>query len=411
MSVATAYGTTNKGKTALYEINPETGTCKKISRATEKFSLPTDWDSITAESAVINTKCLHDFLKEKELPVTYCGSRADRKVACYGYEFQYLPGEFGFEVRDSFRAFTRINESEWSDELPTPEAVYRWLTKNQNRPAVGDTPVVLTPNQRLERVGETITVVERAPQKPRETMEDCLDRVFKSIRNKEATLKEGNAMLQKVISNPSHKNKVGRAFKTTANVNLLEKEVREIIATIAKVKAPKFEAYDFPEVFVNIKEEGDNVTYTYLTGEKAGDTRTRTMAKHSFYWRYCLHLYPQAMVALTRIAQGDVENIPENYHIKDAYTAFNKHQLDATPLTEHLIDACEDILSYLEEFNPLDWVYSTDYKVGDKVKVYWPDFATYFNGEVINTSTGILIRYEDGEAVYLRKTNKVKKLA
>lgn len=414
-------GTSRDGKKHLYSINPETGTCKKVaSSLLDKWTEPEDISGLDEKSARINTRILHDILKEKGLQVSFTGSRKDLRVKCQGYEFQYTT--FGFECRDTFRSYERVNISPVNEDMPGPDSVIRFLKNAAERPIAAPTGeiTVLEATERL-RMNESTGIVEVVNKAhvshERESMEDLLDRVFEEWRTKQITQKEANLEIQKALGKEetSKKNRIGRAFKSSANRKLIEKEVRGIIAADVKVKAPKFEFYDFPlERLVDVidLEADERVLYKWESDERKRTVITKSLAYHQFYWRAALHLYPAAMPLFMQIATGAVKynsfKPPHNYMVKDAYQFFDKKVLDDSPNTVAIVQLAQDILSWFQEIDPFDVLYSKDYKKGDKVQVYWTDYAMWFTGEVVSNDFGVLIRYEDGAAVKLCRHQRVR---
>jgi len=410
------------GVPSLYYIDPATGTCKKASRnITERFAQPEDLSGLDAQSAKLNTKILHDFLNANEVHATYAGTHKDLKVRACDYEFQYTVNGFGFDCRDMRNGWQRVDLGDVGDELPTPEAVLRFINRHKDRPAMmhGET-LVLGSDQRVVRSGDRVEVVTlTAKPAVRENLEDALDRIFEGLRAKTYTLAEANKELQKYIDNPSHKNRVGRAFKRCGNIDIVYDEVRAILGEEHKVKAPKFEYFEFPYdrlTRVVFAEATNEVEYSFQRVDRKGSV-TEKRPLHGFLWRVALHLNPKAMQYMMKIADGtmkyDPVHPPRNYQHKDLYQDFDRNTLDNPTDPAALEQLCDDIIAWAGEPDPTQVCYAEDqpdYTKGTKVLVYWPDYRDWFFGEVIETDFGIVIRYEDGDTYLLMKHNRVRVL-
>lgn len=415
----TAVGFDPNGKSRMYQIDPITRTCRRVKSAPE-FVAP-DLSGLDAKSARQNTQLLHDYLRDKDMNPTYAGSRADLRVRCCDYEIGYLAGaDQGFSCKDMRNGWREVPLTTYSFDFPSPETVYKFLTRTKDRmstaPATGEV-TVLAKGARARIDDETGKVVHEVPAvKPtRESLPDAFERIMKEMREKRLTQKEGKEQLFTFMSadDLGKKNRIGRVFKMTANLDMIEREVKLILETEYKIKAPRFEVYDFPyDRLTDVLLTAGTVIYNFEAANPKRSIIKIEMAPYRFYWRCALHLYPKAMQLMMKIADGEMQydtfNPPKDFVVKDPYQDFDKAVLDNTPNQEALIECAKDILAYLGEPDPLDLVYAHSHQKGDKIKVYWPDYREWFYGEVIDTTYGVLIRYEDGSAEKLQVHQRVR---
>ena len=308
-----------------------------------------------------NTRILYKHLIRNidDLSDTVTYKQGSVRVAGYRIMFR----SHGFRITDYWNYGERVNINSWNSDFPTPESVMDFILGTNNRE-------IKEPEQ-LKSKGELISE---------------LSKKFKL--KKSETLAEMKARHDKIEAE-----KVKAADKKAA----LEKPKR----------AGKFRALpEMDEVMDLIAEDSNEGEYTFVF---QGPTRTykKKMLMHEYYTSLILSQKPQAMPLLVKVARGDGDVDWKSLRSKFAklrilVAPFVHYDKDILKLPVDRFDytkLCSEICQYNGWETPFDLLYPSvtkgmGFKVGDEIRVYFPEQLTWYHGVITQTKGGLRVKYE-----------------
>lgn len=363
---------------------------------------------------------LYAFLKDRDDSTV----RKKDRIICRDYLLGF--GNAGFQINDR-KNYGKLC-SDFDIAFPTPKEVWEFIStpKVIKRKSAAEEALDKDLEKTLKKIRKNIKPESKDVQKlqehfnphPKEEVDlEELRKKALSMASRSSNPKRLAERLAGFIPNRSFNvflNKLIRQFeKGKMRGNKFRTEVIELIKTASfddKPKpAPKWTGlpfYKLNEVVI----EGNDV---HITSDGIGKMK---VSKSEFLTRYILHTYPKTMVAIFKFLKKQItfEQVIKETYLRDRFIGFSNEPLKGW--NEELYNLCLELLSKFEDANPLTVVYRNDIpkdsiKIGDKIKVYWPDYFKFIQGTVLSISTGIEIRYTDGEIFHLYKHQQWQKVA
>lgn len=422
-------GKTEAGVANFVIVDPEKKIVKRITPIDNSFTVNTNIKALDEESASVNTEILKNFLVGKGLQVT---RRGKNWLRCRDYKMRYH--SHGFQILDELDFSKPVNINEFNNDFETPESVYNFLVKPDNRLKkeikLPDPEVEEEKKKAINKLSKKFKVKEEKPEpvKVEKTFErdpkkltKTLTKIIEKYKSKKIDMEELKKALIATSDVRSIKVMTGKLVRLLENkkmrITAFEKELIKLFVTFDyssanKKPAPKFIGLQLEEPLSLIRLN-DSINYTLKSS--SGGTYNVECSEALFLSKLVLCHYPKAMQLIMRIVNGETFDLVKlaetKYKIKDPYIEYDPKEIEKSTNKEHIVEVCEEILSWLQVPNPIYYAYKTDLKKGDKVKVYWGDFDyKWFYGVVLSTDTGVKIRYEDGDVRYLKANQKYKLL-
>lgn len=221
-------------------------------------------------------------------------------------------------------------------------------------------------------------------------------------------------VIQNLVPFRTLKVRIGKLLRSYENKELrLPKLLDQLHLTVSEVSfdtrkaAPKFLGVDFYDV-VSVTDNGaEHLTLTPREGSKFTTTRSEFLA------RYVLSRDCDLMPLLMKVADGQefaLDDLQEvDFTVRDKFVEYAEKSFSKITPNPYLEEICCEYLAHLDTPNPLNFVWGTSLKKGDKVRVLWQDYHTYHNGTITSANDGpCRVRYEDGTTMELYKHQPVK---
>jgi hypothetical protein len=222
-------------------------------------------------------------------------------------------------------------------------------------------------------------------------------------------------VIQNYVPNRKLRVRLGKLIRAYESKEIrMPKLLSEMQVTVADVSfderkpAPKFLGIEFYDL-VDVRESGTDHVSLVVRGERERIVTT----KSDFLARYVLSQAPELMPLLMKVSAGQEYSITDlqevDFVIKDKFVEYTEKNFSRINNNPYLLDICEEYLAHVQSPNPMNYVWGTTLKKGDRVRVQWLDYHTYHQGVVSNANDGpVRIRYESGEVINLFKHQPVK---
>lgn len=346
-------------------------------------------------------------------------------IHCRGYKMRYTADTFEIlDAHNFYKPSTKFNPDDDSARAVANFIFRRNIDKEIKVREKAATKTIEPVNQMREAMQkaetqkqEKIKVLkkEKAPEKSLEQLRTEALSLIAQTRNKEMKPAELLDQIQNYVPFRTLRVRIGKLIRAYQNKQVrMPKLLDQLHITVSEVifdqrkPAPKFNGTMFYDV-VSLYDNGpDHVTMTLRdTKEKVTTTKSEFMA------RYVLSEWPELMPLLMKVVNGEeyrLEDLQEvGFVIKDKFVEYSDKQFSRVNNHAYLLEVIEEFLAANSEPSPLNYVYGTALKKGDKVKVMWLDDHTYHMGVVTSANDGpVKLRYEDGTVLPLFKHQPVK---
>lgn len=359
----------------------ETGKVKAVGTiGLNKFIEHNDVFPIEEELAEQNTQVLLKFLR-KQIPDTEFSRHC---VYIRGYKIRYR--SHGYEIVDKWNFSEHVNVNKWNNDFPRPEDVAVFLNKNIKKRKL-TSPALPTPPM----PGSTVTALSGK-------FKVAIDK--KAGRKKEA---ERLAKLQEQIK------------KNEEAIRKRDELVKKDKAKIKKALKPKrvklFRGTEFDEPIWCSESKGI-VNYKIQGPTKKVD---RTLPVHVFLVNYLIaeDAFPRAMAMFMRAAKGERFNIDKlsmTKFVLDPYQPYDAKLLLNTKHHKYVRKLAENMFLMLGVPNPLEKLYTTEYKKGEEIRLLFRDIGAWYYATVNNTDRGLNVTLEGGEPQFVFKCTKIERV-
>jgi len=405
-----------------------------------KDFVPNDTDDYLDESVESNnTKILYKFLKQ-ELDDEVTLSRSGY-VKWRGFKFYY--SSHGFRIEDTLNFGEVLNVNEFNNDFSYPKDVLEWLKKNQNRkikPPEEDQEKARIANKlsskfkvvvknlkdeknREDVLKDEVESKDKIVQTAKETRLNNAVSKFKEAYKNKATISELQTLAKKISQRKDFlkevKNLLFQVKRDKISGHKFHAAFKKLIdplyapKTPEPKKAPKFHGLEILWEAVDLNFIS-NDKITFKLKDPSGKKFTMTVHPALYLVNVVLYYFPKAMPLVMKVANDEnfdyLDINLSGSFIKDPFVEYNKKIIDTSGNMSGLYECCLEILWENEIPNPLEFMFSDEFKKGDNVKVFWPDYCTWFYGEVLSIDTGVKVRYENGEVRTVMNHNKIKKL-
>ena len=423
-----------------YEIIDHETKKVKLVKTPKTFVANDTMEGLSDEQELENTKTLYKYLKEViGHDVTMSGSGY---VKYHGLKMWY--SDFGFRVFDLVDK-TALNINEFNNDLAYPKDVAKFLNefthKSREKSIVKNSEAVKIIDKLSEKFvvkndKGTILSYEEKPREDRlksmeaKAEETLLDRRKKRLEKAQNHLlnlaKEGAKLKALKDASKRISQKKDMAKEMSSLITQFRKGVitlRQFSARIKKltnvlaeketepkvVRAERFKGLSVLYVPRNLVMDGD--TMLFKQKDDLSKMESMKMPTYQYLVNQVLYKYPKAMALLTNVANGeevDIEEINMKRFVVDPTIGYSRKTFDNTKHPEALAEVCREILWHYEEDVALDNLYSDEYAKGDKVKVHFPDYRTWYYGKVVSLENGVKVLYDDGDIQIVQKHQAVK---